>query len=81
MTLKAMLNVLGDIKYLITACEVATGDYETIEVDYGGDISKLTDAMTVCAGWKARKNRVAYVRFNKAAGCNEIRVDLLPDRR
>ena len=77
MTLKTMLNVLGETRYRITACEVKTGDYETIELDYGGDLAKFSDALRIRTTWTARKNRVEYVRYNNAAECIEIRVDLL----
>lgn len=77
MTLKTMLDVLGETRYRITACEVNTGEYETIEIDYDGDLTKFGESLTIRTMWTARKNRVEYVRYNKAAGCIEIRVDLL----
>lgn len=77
MTLKTMLNVLAETRYMITACEVETGDYETIEIDYGGDLARFSDALSIRTTWTARKNRVDYVRYNNVAGCIEIRVDLL----
>lgn len=77
MTLKTMLNVLGETRYRITARDVATGEYQSIEVDYGGDVSKFSDALTIRTSWTAQKNRVEYVRYNKACECIEIRVDLL----
>ena len=77
MTLKTMLNTLADTRYMITALDARTDYYDTIEVDYLGDQDKFSNALTIRNSWTARKNRVVWVRYNSADGCNEIRVDLL----
>ena len=78
MTLKSMLNVLSDTRYLITALDTQIGEYETIKVDYLNDTSEsFSRARAVREGWIKRKNNVVWVRYNSAAKCVEVRVDLL----
>ena len=78
MTLKAMMKVLSDTRYLITALDTQIDEYETIEVDYINATDKsFSKAIAVRDRWINRKNKVVWVRYNNAEKCNEVRVDLL----
>lgn len=78
MTLKSMLNVLCDTRYLITAFDTQICEYERIKVDYLNATSESRSrAFEVRDGWIKRKNKVVWVHYNSAAKCIEVRVDLL----
>lgn len=82
MTLKSLLNVFSDTRYRITALDKVTGEYETIELDYlNADREEFSKALATREAWMKRRTAIYDIRYNKAAGCNEIRVDLLSDRR
>lgn len=78
MTLKAMMKVLSDTRYLITALDTQIDEYETIEVDYINATDKrFSKAIAIRDNWMSRKNKVVWVHYNSAAKCVEVRVDLL----
>ena len=78
MTLKAMLKVLSETRYLITALDTQLDEYATIEVDYIHATNKsFSRALAVREDWIKRKNKVVWVQYNSAAKCVEVRVDLL----
>lgn len=81
MTLKSLLNVFSDTRYRITALDKVTGEYETIEFDLNADREEFSKALATREAWTKRRTAIYGIRYNKAAGCNEIRVDLLLDRR
>lgn len=77
MTLKSLLKVFSETRYMITALDVASGNYETIRFDYTNVDENFGKALETRYAWTRRKNKIFDISYNKPAGCIEIRVDLL----
>lgn len=77
MTLKSLLKVFSETRYLITALDVASGRYETIRFDYTKSDENFLAALATRERWATRKNKIFDISYNKPVDCIEIRVDLL----
>ena len=77
MTLKSIMRVACDTKYLIVAHTKDCDDYRYIEIDYvGASSDDFVKALKARKEIEAKKHRVTFVHFNMAHQALEIDVEL-----
>lgn len=77
MTLKQVLKVLCETKYMICSKDLKTGDYEYIEIDYTDtNNAKCFENIVKRERVERSKNKITFISYNKAAEMVEIDVEV-----
>lgn len=77
MTLKQVLKVLSESKYLVVSKDVKTGEYDYITINYQeADNSKFFKQLIKRERIEKSKNKVTFICYNAAAGMVEIDVEV-----
>lgn len=77
MTLKQVLKVLSESKYLVVSKDVKTGEYDYITINYQeADNSKFFKQLIKRERIEKSKNKVTFISYNAAAGMVEIDVEV-----
>lgn len=77
MTLKQVLKVLSESKYLVISKDVKTGEYDYITINYQeADNSKFFKQLIKRERIEKSKNKITFISYNAAAGMIEIDVEV-----
>lgn len=77
MTLKNVVSVLAEAKYMIVTNTEGKLDYEWLKVDYLAAEAETRKAVLARINLEKKKNRVKHICWNATAGMIEIDVELL----
>lgn len=77
MTLKQVLKVLSESKYLVISKDVKTGEYDYITINYQeADNGKFFKQLIKRERIERSKNKITFISYNAAAGMIEIDVEV-----